>query len=264
MGNRSTGVMLMLFIIGVFFVYGYGTEIRLVTSAYTSQQISFISQTIYGNLFILSSIFAVIGFGLLLNFFKSANASGILISLFIVSLTIIVSPFMQKFWFNVFITNFQGATPILTDPERFIKISMGGSTINIDFYNLKIALANAISQLVIMLGNFGKITLPQITISSIIFSFAWNFNHFLCVFVQLKSIEQRIFDDYQISSVYLFASTFGITVSLLIKKPIPTIYFSHSNFTAILAQLGSFFIFLSFCSTTTFFSLKFSIAPYGP
>jgi len=135
---------------------------------------------------------------------------------------------------------------------------MGGSKIEIDFYNLKIALANAISQLVLMLGLFGKITPPQIVISSLLFNFSWNLNHFLCAMLQQNGYDQRLFDDYQISSVYLFASTFGIAASLVMKKPFASRYFSHSNFSAIFAQLGMFFIFLSFCSTTTFFSLKFS------
>jgi hypothetical protein len=106
MGNRATGVVLMVLIIGVFFIYGWGSEIRLVTTSALSPHINFTSQTIYGNLFILSSIFTVLGFGLLLTYFKSASASGLFMSLFIVSFTIITSPFLQKFWFNVFITDF--------------------------------------------------------------------------------------------------------------------------------------------------------------
>jgi len=116
MGNRATGIMLMILIFGVFWIYGWGTEIRLVGSPYTYPHINYISQTIYGNLFILSSIFTVIGFGLLFAFFKSASASGLFMSLFIVSFTIITSPFLQKFWFNIFIGNFQGTTPTFTDP----------------------------------------------------------------------------------------------------------------------------------------------------
>jgi hypothetical protein len=137
---------------------------------------------------------------------------------------------------------------------------MGGSKMSIDFYNMKIALSNAIAQLVLMLGLFGRITPPQIMICSLLFNFAWNFNHFLCALVEQYSMDQRIFDDYQISSVYLFASTFGLVICQLIRKPIATSYFSHSSFSVIFAQLGTFFLFLSFCSTTTFFSLKFSVS----
>jgi len=127
----------------------------------------------------------------------------------------------------------------------------------VDFFNLKIALANAISQLALAMGLLGKLTPPQIVLNSLLFNFAWNLNHFLCALLQQNCPDQRLYDDYQISSVYLFAASFGIMVSILIKKPMLTRYFRHSNMSSILAQIGTFFLFLSFCATTTFFSLKF-------
>jgi ammonium transporter Rh len=108
------------------------------------------------------------------------------------------------------------------------------------------------------MGLLGKLTPPQIVLNSVLFNFAWNLNHFLCARLQQISPDRRLFDDYQISSVYLFASSFGIVVSLLIKKPMLTRYFRHSNMSIIFAQIGTFFLFLAFCSTTTFLSLKFS------
>jgi hypothetical protein len=53
-------------------------------------------------------VFTVIGFGLIFSYFRTATLSGIFISLIIVSLTILISPIFQKFWFNVFIYGFNG------------------------------------------------------------------------------------------------------------------------------------------------------------
>jgi hypothetical protein len=119
----------------------------------------------------------------------------------------------------VFITNFQGKTPNPTDPTRFIQYSLGGLSVYLDYYNLRIALANSISQLVVVLGLFGKLNIAQVILNSLLFNFLWNLNHFLCAFLVTISPDNRLFDDYQISNVYLFAATYGIVVSFIIKAP---------------------------------------------
>ena len=71
-------------------------------------------------------------------------------------------------------------------------------------------MANAISQLVCYLIIYGKLNLGQITINTIIYNISWNLNHFLCILILRQSPDQRIFDDYQISNVYLFAAVYGV------------------------------------------------------
>lgn len=109
--NQATGALILLALFGTYWVYGFGGEIRnATTNGYpttglaTSQSPK--TQTLLGDLYVLSSIFVVIGFGLLLAYFKKATASALFASIFIVSFTAIASPIFQKFWFNVFITNF--------------------------------------------------------------------------------------------------------------------------------------------------------------
>ena len=53
--------------------------------------------------------------------------------------------------------------------------------LEVDLYNLKIALANAIAQLVVYLYVFGRINCAQMFIHSLLFNFLWNLNYFLCV-----------------------------------------------------------------------------------
>jgi hypothetical protein len=113
-GNRAIGAVILIIMFAVLWIYGWASEVILVTA--NSPFISFASQSVYGNIFILSAIFTVIGFGLLLTYFSSATATGLFTSFFIVSFTVIVAPILQKFWFNVFITSFNGSSPASTDP----------------------------------------------------------------------------------------------------------------------------------------------------
>lgn len=133
---------------------------------------------------------------------------------------------------------------------------MGGKNISIDYYNLKISLLSAISQLVALLGLFGRINFIQVTLFSIFYNFCWGLNQYLLISRLNSSPDTRIFDDYQIGSVYLFAGMFGLISSLIIKKPLLTEGFLHSNFSSMFAQIGTFFIFLAFCTTTILFSQK--------
>jgi len=65
----------------------------------------------------------------------------------------------------------------------------------------------------------GKINVIQVIILSFLYNFVWNLNHFLCVLVQMNGPDVRIFDDYQISNVYLFAGSFAIAATLILKRP---------------------------------------------
>lgn len=180
--NRVIGLSLLLVMFGILWVYGWGSENTLVTNS--TLPVNVASQTIYGNLFILSAVFTVIGFGLLFVYFRNSTVSALFTSIFIVSFTILMSPIFQKFWFNIFITDFHGYTPNDTSPDRFYINSISGQSIPINLFSLKIALACAIAQLVMVLGLFGRLNPFQIALGSILFNFAWNLNHFLCVLLQ--------------------------------------------------------------------------------
>jgi hypothetical protein len=263
--NQAAGGILLVVMAGVFWIYGFAGEVRnattknLPTTGLTGSQNT---QTVLGNLFVLTAIFVVIGFGLLLSYFKRATFSALFVSIFTVSLTAIVSPILQKLWFNIFITNFQGAAPALTDPSRFMQYSLGGSTIYLDYYNLKIMLANSIAQLVTILALFGRLNPAQIIVNSVGFNFCWNLNYFLCALLATNSPDLRIYDDYQINCVYLFAACYGLIASLLIRQPTTplTPEFSSNNNSTVTAHLGTFFLFLAFCVTTTLYTVKYTVS----
>lgn len=183
--------------------------------------------------------------------------------LFIVSLTILISPFIQKFWFNVFIHNFStGDISNTNSPSRFIQSSIGGKDIYLDFYNLKISLANAISQLVVILIAYGKLSTIQIILQTIIFNVCWNLNHFLCIKLTTNSPDDRIFDDYQITNVYLFGGFYGWMLMNLMninEKSIKSENSTTNHHASVMSYVGSCFLFLSFCGTTTLFATKYNL-----
>lgn len=110
--------------------------------------------------------------------------------------------------------------------------------------------------MVALLGLFGRINFIQVTLFSIFYNFCWGLNHYLILSRQNSAPDTRIFDDYQIASVYLFGGMFGLISSLIIKRPPLSEGFLHSNFSSMFAQIGTFFLFLSFCATTILFSQK--------
>lgn len=76
----------------------------------------------------------------------------------------------------------------------------------------------------------------------------------------MHSPETRIVDDYQISNVYLFATVFSLIVNCFLKTPSVSKNPLYTRESRIIALIGSFFVFLSFCTTTTFFPIKFTPA----
>jgi len=125
---------------------------------------------------------------------------------------------------------------------------------------MKISLANSIAQLVALLALYGRINFSHLVINSFLFNFVWNLNHFLCSRLVLSSPDNRFFDDYQITSVYLFSAVYSTIVSLFLKKPKTSLSDYKSKNSSILTLLGNFFLFLAFCTTSTLYPVKHSVA----
>jgi len=168
----------------------------------------------------------------------------------------LVSPIFQKYWYNVFLDGFSHSTGNINKHDYLLHQSMGGNLIFLDLYNLRFSLLCAVSQLVVLLSIFGRINFVQVIIFSLSYDAAWSLNNYAVFHVQGKSPDSRFYDDFQVSTVYLFAACFGIFASLLLKKPPIDSSYEHSSFSAMFACLGSFFIFFTFSGTSALFSMK--------
>lgn len=203
----------------------------------------------------------IIGFGLLFTYFNKNIFTGLFTSIFTVSITVIITPFFEKFWYNVFITNFNGDALTPTNPTRLIDYSLGGIPIYLDYYNLKIVIANSISTLITSMSFYGRLNPIQIITNIIGFNFTWNLCYFLCCLLVKNSPDNRLFDDYQISNIYVFAAIYGIIANLIIGFPsIKIQYFQSSKNSQLTAHVGVFFLFLAFATTSTMYPLKFALA----
>lgn len=240
---------------GVFWIYGWASEYHAVTN--DSFPVNSTTQSLYVGLLILTTIFTVIGFGLLLMYFKKTSESALFSSLFIVSFTMIISPIFHKYWYNIFITDFSGTFIKTNDTRYLFNQSMGGTNILLNLYNIKYSLITSISQLVVLLGLLNKLSAIQLVTFSFFYNFAWSLNHYLLVNIQNKSPDVRLFDDYSIASVYLFGAAFGFIAMLLVKKPnSDDNQIESSDHSAIFAHVGAFFLFLAFCATTILYPQK--------
>lgn len=262
--------MLLIVIFAAFWIYGFAGEIRNASTAdypttglagkTNSQNV----QTALGGIFVISTVFVVLGFGMLLGYLRRAAFTGIFTAIFTVSITFIISPILQKFWYNVFMSDFNGTAPDTALPpkgeERFWFYSFGGKDIYLDWVNLKIVSSNSIAQLLTYFVFIGKMNISQIILNTICFNVAWTLNLFLCSQLSTVSPDKRIFDDYQINAVYFFATVYAVVLSkCFLKKPRTedTISYSASGHSAVISHLGAFFLFIGFSSTTLLFSLKY-------
>ena len=215
--NRAIGIVLLFLLTFLLWIYGFGSEYRLVTSS--TFPVNTGTQSIFSSLLTITAMFAVIGFGMLFIYFKKMTESALFSSLFIVSFTMLFSPVLQKFWYNVFVGDFTGATTTLYAYDYFLSKSMEGQLIYLDLYNIKFGLICAISQLVVLLAIYGRMSMIQLATFSSLFNIGWSLNHYALLNVQSKAPDLRFFDDCQISSVYLFGAVFGVFVFIFMKRP---------------------------------------------
>ncbi len=115
---RVLGVFILLVELGLLFAYGFaGYIINEVGfwggfGAYAAGLIPYDFTYIGEGMFfyITTMVFTLIGFGCLYSAISRSTLTGFFISFFIVGYTTILSPTLQKFWFNVFVSNFHDDT----------------------------------------------------------------------------------------------------------------------------------------------------------
>jgi hypothetical protein len=222
--------------------------------------------------YVTTIVFALLGFGLLFAAIARSTLSGFFVSFFVVGLTTIFSPVLQKFWADVFHFSFsqnEQVRVIGTDSSRDYLHYLSGDTVLISFYAMRVSLLNAISQLVTFYAIYQKVHVGQIFILSVIFQIFWNLNFALNILVARNQPESldRFFDDYLINQVFLFGSVFGLVVALINKKPpredlamgiaLPRRGLVANNEVGlVLSLVGTFLLFITFMGITIAYPVK--------
>jgi len=220
-------------------------------------------------------IFTLIGFGCLYAAISRSTLSGFFLSFFIVGYTTILSPTLQKFWYNVFLGSFHDPNFNNADPNGFKDFYHYLSTndVLISFYSMRISLLNAISQLVVFYGLYQRLHVGQIFLFSTVYQICWTLNFYLNTNLASHQPDnaQRLMDDYAINQIFLFGSVFAIVAGLLIKKPpredvgfgksLPGRPFinaqiNNNDLSLIVSLIGTFLLFLAFMGITACFPIK--------
>ena len=221
-------------------------------------------------------IFALIGFGCLFALISRSTLSGFFTSFFIVGFTTIFSPVLQKFWYNVFSSTFSANQPLYntdTSGSGDYHHYLSSLTVHISFFDMRISLLNAISQLVVFYGVYQKLNVAQTFLLSIFFQILWTLNFALNVHVTFTQpdFNRRLMDDYAINQVFMFGSLFGLIVSFINKRPprddyslgvgLPRHMQNYSQARGseaplIVSLLGTFLLFLTFMGITICYPIK--------
>ena len=175
-----------------------------------------------------------------------------------VSITVFLSPLLQKLWLNIFLDGFNNGLNNISPGYQILFVSNNLVNVSINYSNLKLSICCATSQLLLYVAVIGRIQTYNIIVLSFIYIVFWNLNYFLCVYLLKLSPDSRFFDDYSISMVYVFGGFVALLASfdsnsrLIIKK----VKHSTKIYSKITSFIGIFFIWLSFCCTFSIFGTK--------
>lgn len=186
---RILGVFILLVELGLLFAYGFaGYIVNEVgfwnidggfAAGLIPPEFTFVGEGMF--FYITTMVFTLIGFGCLYASISRTTLTGFFLSFFIVGYTTIFSPTLQKFWYNVFISEFHNSNVNNLESNGFRDFSHYFSTtdILISFYGMRVSLLNAISQLVVFYGLYQRLNAGQVFIFSTVYQICWTLNFFL-------------------------------------------------------------------------------------
>lgn len=104
------GFFIIALQIGMLFAYGFTGKFSYFGTVGGIPNFSFTFETLTLPMYFFMGLFAV-GLGLMLSFFGRGTALGLGTTIFAIALNIQLSPLLQKFWFDVFVGDFNRTTP---------------------------------------------------------------------------------------------------------------------------------------------------------
>ena len=202
-------------------------------------------------------IFTLIGFGLLLTTTYDSKWTGMSIALFVVAFNFIFSPFIQKFWFEVFFGFRDSQTPT-TMITTFWERSIMTSRVTPSFLSIRLSNLCSISYLVGMTAYIGRVRVQSVLSGLIFFNVLFYLSVYLNGLISYSTTYKdgsfTYLDDYGTILVYLFGGICGLITGYLTKSPVEDIREvrrKHSKTTFFFSAIGSLFIFGSFITSFT-------------
>lgn len=233
---------MLIFEIVILFMYGFYAS--YTTTSYTTRLE-----------YILTNALAVLGFGLLLVYFKNSIKQTLVIALLVCAINAQLGPLLQQFWYDVFINGFKKTYGIPTNST--FKLIQDTATIDVRNFTLgfvRISTFCSISLLVALSGVTGKIGLVNTLLSTFVFNIGFNLNYYLNYSIYYhtgpSSFTSFIMDDFQGSRVFMFGAGFGLALLILYNKFNPVHRVERvvytDTFSSLFTLLGTSFVLALF------------------
>jgi hypothetical protein len=101
-------------------------------------------------------IVTVIGFGLILCFYAKGSVLGLATAVIAFAINVQLSPLFQKFWYNVFLGDFNQTVPNDSSQTTLMQ-SQEGNEVQMNMMVMNIAIATTISYLISNLATIGRL-----------------------------------------------------------------------------------------------------------
>lgn len=231
---------MVVFEIVILFMYGFFTSYTTIT---------YVTPLMY----ILTNALAVLGFGLLLVYWRFGVQQTLVIGIVVCSVNAQLGPLMQQFWYNVFVQGFYAGQAVDTPITFYLMKDTAVKDVhNITLGFVRISTYCSISLLVALTAVIGKIGIVTTFLTTIIFNIGFNLNYYLNFLIYLRgsSSVYTIMDDFQGSRVFMFGAGFGLALMLIYMRSQPIVRTPTAQYTdifaAILTLLGTAFILTLF------------------
>jgi len=189
--NRFAAFLMLLLLVATAYFY-----IRFTNVVPTSS-----TSTDYSNMlfyYILSVMLAAIGWGLIMAYSENVSISGLLCSLFAVSLTSLIQPPINYFY-NYYLIGESSASSLFD--YNYATFSTGATV------SLLIALCSLV----------GRLAILELLIISVLFNFGYSLTFYLAIYLNTKLWNVDFFDNNGGYFIYLFSGSFAIMVSAILN-----------------------------------------------
>jgi hypothetical protein len=164
-GGKAFAVLLFLLELGILFAYGFAGSFFNSNSLEAADY-----QTLS---YIFLSMLAILGYGLIISYFKNGILTGMATTLLIVSINVQLGPLIHKFWYNVFMIGFQSKASNSSSIAGLGYYFQRSQNILLSVYMEKIVMIMSVSLLTACTGFIGRLGALQTLFVTLIFNRGW-------------------------------------------------------------------------------------------